>query len=197
MDITKKEIDTRYREKHKSEIKTYRKSYYYKNKEALNKKSNLWYKQNQNKVKNYKETNKEKIKKKQKSYYKEYYKRNKKQLLQKNLNYVKNRRKHDTVFNLRYIMRRRIQKILFSNKKSLPTEKFIGCTSKKLKEYLEAQFKPGMTWKNHGQYGWHIDHIKPCSLFNRSNIKEQQKCFHYTNLQPLWWYENLEKGDKY
>jgi hypothetical protein len=52
-----------------------------------------------------------------------------------------------------------------------------------------------MTWENHGK--WHIDHIKPGALFNLINIEEQKKCFHYTNLQPLWASENLSKGCKY
>ena len=52
-----------------------------------------------------------------------------------------------------------------------------------------------MTWENHGE--WHIDHIKPCASFNLLNEDEQKKCFHYTNLQPLWASENLSKGCKY
>lgn len=51
-----------------------------------------------------------------------------------------------------------------------------------------------MTWANYGE--WHIDHILPCASFNLSDYKEQQKCFHYTNLQPLWAVDNYKKHDK-
>ena len=40
----------------------------------------------------------------------------------------------------------------------------VGCDLQTLKEYIEKQFKEGMTWENHGFYGWHIDHIIPFSL---------------------------------
>ena len=39
-----------------------------------------------------------------------------------------------------------------------------------------------------------IDHIIPCKTFDMSDPEQQRKCFHYTNLQPLWQYENLSKG---
>ena len=55
----------------------------------------------------------------------------------------------------------------------------------------------GLTWENHGFRGWHIDHIKPRVLFDLSKKDEQMKCFHYTNLQPLWWKNNISKGCKY
>ena len=51
-----------------------------------------------------------------------------------------------------------------------------------------------MSWDNHGE--WHIDHIKPISLFDLTKIEEQQICFHYTNLQPLWAKENISKGGR-
>ena len=65
------------------------------------------------------------------------------------------------------------------------------------KLYLQSKFKPGMHWNNHGLYGWHIDHIRPCSSFNFLEESEQRACFHYTNLQPLWAKDNLEKNNKY
>jgi len=82
-------------------------------------------------------------------------------------------------------------------RKTDKTLQLLGCSIKELKLHLEKQFKPGMSWNTHRLFGWHIDHIKPCSLFDLTKKEEQQKCFHYTNLQPLWWYENLQKSNKY
>lgn len=80
--------------------------------------------------------------------------------------------------------------------KSDKTEKLIGITIKELKLYIEKQFKDDMTWDNYGFYGWHIDHIIPLSSFDLTKAEEQKKAFHYTNLQPLWAKENMQKGSK-
>ena len=53
-----------------------------------------------------------------------------------------------------------------------------------------------MTWKNYGRNGWHIDHILPCSSFDLTDPEQRRKCFHYTNLQPLWEIDNIRKSDK-
>lgn len=53
-----------------------------------------------------------------------------------------------------------------------------------------------MNWGNHGLEGWHIDHIIPCNAFDLSDESQQKKCFHFSNLQPLWAFENLSKGDR-
>ena len=50
-----------------------------------------------------------------------------------------------------------------------------------------------MNWDNHGE--WHIDHHIPIASFNLLK-EEEQKCFHYTNLKPLWAKDNLSKGKK-
>ena len=70
-----------------------------------------------------------------------------------------------------------------------------GCKSwHEVKIYLESKFQEGMSWENMG--AWHIDHILPCSSFDLTDPEQQKKCFHYTNLQPLWATENLSKSDK-
>ncbi len=79
------------------------------------------------------------------------------------------------------------------NSKSLH---LLGCSIEELKIHLESQFKPGMTWQNHGHKGWCLDHIIPCVSFDLTKEEEQRKCFHYTNLQPLWAKENCGKCDR-
>ena len=80
-----------------------------------------------------------------------------------------------------------------ANKKA-STMEILGCTAEDFKNYLENKFREGMIWENYGT--WHIDHINPCYSFNLTKDEEQKRCFHYTNLQPLWARENLIKGKK-
>ena len=70
----------------------------------------------------------------------------------------------------------------------------LGCNIESLKRHLESKFQPGMSWANQGR--WHIDHIIPLSHFDLADRKELQKACHYTNLQPLWAWQNLKKNNK-
>jgi hypothetical protein len=81
-------------------------------------------------------------------------------------------------------------------KKSDSTLSLTGCTIQELKAHLESLFQPGMTWENHSRDGWHIDHKIPCAAFDLADPEEQKRCFHYTNLQPLWAMDNIMKSDK-
>ena len=69
--------------------------------------------------------------------------------------------------------------------------KVISYTVDELKTHLEAQFEPGMTWSNRGD--WHIDHIRPLSSFEN---KLDPSAWDLPNLRPIWASENLKKSWK-
>ncbi len=77
-------------------------------------------------------------------------------------------------------------------RKASKTERLIGCSIDHLKQHLESQFQTGMSWANYGE--WHIDHIQPINSFDLAKEPEQFRCFHWSNLQPLWGKENRLKG---
>jgi hypothetical protein len=120
--------------------------------------------------------------------------------------YENKRRKENVYYKLRTTLASRVRMAINKIKTELnldinkcaSTIELLGCSIWELKTHLEKQFKPGMTWENHG-FGddkWHIDHILPCASFDLTKEEEQRKCFHYTNLQPLWQFDNLSKSDR-
>ena len=215
----RKEIEKKCREKNKEILNEKRKKRYYDNVEKTREYNrNLMKKrraENPEKYKEYSQSEKnkqyqkeyrEKNKEKQKQYIKDYYLKNQNELK----NYQKNYQKENKeIRNKRYkkdkeIPERKIKMILRSRFKAAIKKdcknssiiKLLGCPIDEFKIYLESKFQGGMTWKNHGLKGWHIDHIIPCSAFDLTKEEEQKKCFHYSNLQPLWWEDNLKKGNK-
>jgi bacterioferritin-associated ferredoxin len=100
-------------------------------------------------------------------------------------------------FRIAMSLRERLRSALKGGTKNKKTLEYLGCSVERLKEHLEEKFADGMTWENYGRYGWHIDHIKPISLFDLSQEEEIKKACHYTNLQPLWAEDNMKKGAKY
>ncbi len=110
--------------------------------------------------------------------------------------YQKDKRKTDPEYNLKSNLKSRLHHALNSQNvlKSSHTMDLIGCSIEFLKEHLEKQFKPGMSWQDRSSF--HIDHIRPCDDFNLLDEEEQKKCFHYSNLRPLTPIENLQKSNK-
>lgn len=137
------------------------------------------------KVKDYYQTNKKKVA----DYQKQYLFLNREKINKRSNSY----RKRDN--GLLHNLRNRLNKALKGTVKSSNTLSLLGCEVEFLKQHLEKQFKEKMSWENYGE--WHIDHIKPCAAFDLTVVEEQQKCFHYTNLQPLWESENSSKGANY
>ena len=110
--------------------------------------------------------------------------------------YDKDRRIRDPQYKLTRNLRSLTYQYL-KRKKGEKKDKFIdliGCNLENLKIHLEKKFLHGMTWDNYGE--WHVDHIIPCAAFNLSIEEEQKRCFHFTNLQPLWAKDNLSKGGR-
>lgn len=96
-------------------------------------------------------------------------------------------------YKLQCLIRSRMDSILRqkSSKRSKTLNDIIGCTFEQLKSHIESQFQEGMTWDNHGQFGWHVDHKIP--MASAESIEDVYRLSHYTNLQPLWWRDNLTK----
>ncbi len=84
----------------------------------------------------------------------------------------------------------------FKNKsytKDSTTMEILGADYQTVKELIESKFTKGMSWDNRGD--WHIDHIIPLAAAN--SVEELKALCHYTNLQPLWAFENMSKSDSY
>lgn len=179
----------------KSKISKNKKQYYKKNrKKILSKKSTIQKTDDFRKSRReYYQNNKEKFKTKDKKY------RNKTETKNKKRIYHNKYYKENINYKLACSLRSRIRVALKNKiiKKNFKTLDVVGCTIPELKLHLESQFKEGMSWDNHGQYGWHIDHIKPLSSFDLTDQEQVKQACHYTNLQPLWAEENLSKGCKY
>jgi hypothetical protein len=184
-------------EKNKEQIKKATNAYYYKfhdnnkSKRKESQKINPSYKTYQ---KNYHETHREELSKKMNEYYHE----NKDAIQKKQYENKKVRLKTDIEFKLKETLSSRMRMAIMNHRglKESSAIDLLGAEIKIVREHLERQFKEGMTWKNHGITGWHIDHIIPCNNFDLTIPEEQKKCFHYTNLQPLWFIDNLLKKDK-
>ena len=110
-------------------------------------------------------------------------------------------------FKLRERLRRRmhfeLKRVGTSYKGKLT---LIGCSVDQLCQYFEQNHfqEEGNEWMNWENWGggrchvnltWEVDHIMPISSFDLSDPEERKKCFHWSNLQPLSWPDNMKKGD--
>jgi hypothetical protein len=163
-----KPCNKKYNQINKEHIKQYNKCRYENNKVEI-----------LEKIKKYHLDNKENIQK----YNKQWFQDNKDKINK----YSRYKYKNDVIFKLKLILRNILKNKLKSQggRKYKSSIKLTGCTIEELKYHLEGKFLPEMTWSNHGSV-WEIDHIVGCVNFNLEEIEQQNKCFHYTNLQPLF-----------
>jgi len=186
--------------------KDYMLKYYEKNKKTLLERSNLYYKENtEEKIlysKKYRELNIDRIKERNKDYNKNNSQKNidrvriwRQNNKEKRNFYEKNKRNNDPMYRLTQYLRNRTG-FYFSKigvYKEDKTFDIIGCSLVFLKEFIEQKFTEGMSWELMGRH-IHIDHIIPLSSAKTKD--ELYKLCHYSNLQPLWAKDNLEKSNK-
>jgi hypothetical protein len=99
-------------------------------------------------------------------------------------------------FKIISLLRHRLHRVIKNKHKEKNTIELLGCSIEEFKLYIENLFLPEFTWENHGEI-WELDHIIGCANFNMEILTEQQKCFHYTNLQPLFKTTEIAKSFDY
>jgi predicted ATP-dependent endonuclease of OLD family len=209
-----REYMRKWRKKNRAKNTTYQQGYFQKyyadNKEKIIKKTRQYYEENKDKQnarkREYKRENKEYFRALQKKYWRDNkhilgpknkarYEANSKRYNKMHYkNYKRPKYYSDVEFRLKEVLSARIRQALNHNYKSASTEELIGCTIPELRQHLERQFTDGMSWDNHSITGWHIDHIRPCDSFDLTDPVQQKECFHHSNLQPLWYDDNIRKG---
>lgn len=147
----------------------------------------------------------------------EYYRKNKERILELHKTYYKNNKEKEAIRNKQYRLEheneikikdkerdkqlsRKISKFMHHGLTKACVveehwEQYFSYTLQELKEHLESQFQPGMTWENYGRYGWHIDHIIPQSVLPFDSIGDLnfKICWSLDNLRPLWYTDNLNR----
>lgn len=186
----KAEYDKIYREKNKEKQKLVIALYVSKNKDKISAKKKEYNLKTKEKRKEYNLKNKKIIAEKARIYTQ----KNWDKIKERQRLYNNERRKKDPLFKLKCNLACRMTAAIRNRNliKNTGTKKMLGCDLKTVMSHLEKQFEKGMSWDNHGT--WHIDHIIPCA--SAKTEEELIKLFHYTNLQPLWAFDNISKGYK-
>lgn len=207
-------IQKKYASNNKEQISEYQKEYRVKNKENISKNQKEYWAQysinNKEKIQEYQDqyyqNNKDIIKQKIKNYEQsEKGKIVRRKVVQKRIKsgkiaeYQREKRKVDLNYKLGGVLRSQLNHCL-KNKNIIKSQRMLNllaCDLDFLKQYLESQFKEGMSWENYGKNGWELDHKIPCASFDLSDPEQQKICFHYSNYQPLWQRDNSSKNSFY
>lgn len=192
-------VQQEYRKSNKPKISLQNSKYYEENKVSIDLRNKEYYK-----------NNKEKIIATQK----EYYELHKETIVLYRREYYKNRGQNDLLFKIRRRVSSQVWYYLIkngSNKNGQSILTFLPYSIRELKEHLEKQFEPWMTWENYGSYvikdwddseqstwKWQIDHIIPHSQFKYSSMEDQgfRDCWALSNLRPYSAKQNLLDSDR-
>ena len=158
------------------------KQHYNKNKSVINLKRKIYSIKNKNKIK---------------KYHQQWYINNKEHIIKGGNLYRNTRLKTDVNYKLLQYARTSVYLATNGRKGKERTIDLLGCTIEEYKRHLESHFKLGMTWENRGRKVgcWQVDHRIPLSFFKLNDVTEKKQAFNYTNCQPLWFEENMNKRD--
>ncbi len=187
-----KQRSQQYHYENRDEILEQRRKYYQENKEIFSQRAKKYYEENREKVlekvNEYKKENPNSLK--------EWKENNKDHVRRYCSKYRKERMENDTFYKINI----KIRKVIYSSlrRMSIPknskSKEILGCDWETFRQHIENQFQEGMTWDNHGRYGWHYDHHIP--LASAETEEDVIRLNHYTNFKPLWAEDNLRKSDK-
>lgn len=190
-----------YRISNLESIIQYQNSYYENNKDQILNSNKKWQDLNPEYMVEYRTINKNTIA----IYNHNYYQNNKIELN----NDRKTKYKSDPQFRIRLLFSTAINSKL--NKQGDSYLLHIVYSIQELKEHLEKQFEPWMTWENQGKYNpktwddndpstwkWQIDHIIPHATFRYTSMEDQafKECWALYNLRPLSAKQNIIDGDR-
>lgn len=155
-------------------------------KRERNERNKKWFRENPEKTK----LLLEKHKKVRQETSRKWQRENKKRASINHVNWVKNNHMARLSSNIRNLIRS-----CFKGKKSKRTEEILGCSIIEFREYLFSFYADRrLTAADFGKTGYHIDHKIPIST--ATNDEEVIRLCHYTNLQPLYWRDNIIKSNK-
>lgn len=110
---------------------------------------------------------------------------------------IKERKKKDPVFATQMSLRSLFCKHISGGfGKTSKMQQYLGISLEEFNAYIEKQFTGIMTNDNRGIFGWHYDHIIPSSYYKDCKPSHLKRLWNYKNFRPLWWDENIKKGDK-
>jgi hypothetical protein len=204
-----KDYQIRYRKLNRKDIKEHKKEYYLLNKDKIKKRvseyQKLYREQRNVYQRKYYRLNKEKKLKANRKYRQSH----QELVSQINKNYNQSHREQRKGYDRKRIatpngrlsnrMGNAMRTALKQNKAGRHWEVLAGYTIDDLIRHLESKFTNGLTWKKFFKEGYHIDHIKPKSLFHYETAEDPEfkECWALENLQPLEKIENLKKSNHY
>jgi len=196
-----KDIQKKYKEApgFKEKQKEYDKSRYDDNRDSILQRKKEYHIENREDILSYKKIYREENKDKIKEYLDVYRIEHREELREysrnnptiKALNQQSYRERHPHIIAWRSVLHSTLKRL--NTPKQGHTIDMLGYSALELKEHIEKQFLPGMTWENHGD--WHIDHKKPVTLFE--STEDIKVVCALDNLQPLWEFDNLSKSNNY